>query len=116
MSFCIDKEKLIEKYKTICTKIENSKNINLNFLPVYKNYDQYIKTKIWTFGDIFYTNFHGLNVSEDNIKCESFTVISIDSLLVYDKKYYLQVYLDDCADKNVNKQMADCLDKNRFED
>ena len=46
MSFCIDKKKLLEKYKTICTKIENSKNINLNFLPVYKNYDQYIKTKI----------------------------------------------------------------------
>ena len=53
----------------------------------------YIKTKIKTFGDKVYTNFLGLKVLEDNIECESFNVISIDSLLVYHKKY-LQVYLD----------------------
>ena len=44
---------------------------------------------------------------EDDIKCEFFTVISIDSLLVYKSKYYLQVYLDICAYKIVNKQMTD---------
>ena len=38
---------------------------------------------------------------EDDIECESFTAISIDSLLVYDKKYYLQVYLDNCAWKQI---------------
>ena len=53
---------------------------------------------------------------EDDIECESFTVISIDSLLVYDKKYYIQVYLDNCAYKAVNKQMTDYLDENLFED
>ena len=30
-------------------------------------------------------------------------------------KYYLQVYLHNCADKVVNKQMIDYLDENRFE-
>ena len=59
--------------------------------------------------------FLGLNVPEDDIECESFTVISIDSLLVYDKKYYLQIYLDNCAYKIVNKQI-DYLDENLFED
>ena len=53
---------------------------------------------------------------EDNIEFESFTVISIDSLLVYKKKYYLQVYLDNCAYKTVKKQMTDYLAKNLFED
>ena len=57
-----------------------------------------------------------MNVSEDDIECESFTVISIDSLLVYNKKYYLQVYLDNCAYKTVHRQMTDYLDKNLFED
>ena len=57
-----------------------------------------------------------LNVPEDDIECESFIVISIDSLLVCDNKYYLQVYLDNCAYKNVNKQMTDYLDKDLFED
>ena len=49
---------------------------------------------------------------EDDIECESFTVISIDSLLVYENKYYLQVYLDNCVYKIVHKQMTDYLDEN----
>ena len=52
---------------------------------------------------------------KDDIKFEYFAVISIDSLLVYENKYYLQVYLDDCAYKIVNKLMTDYLDKNAFE-
>ena len=53
---------------------------------------------------------------EDDIECELFTVISIDPLLVYEKKYYLQVYLDNCAYEIANKQMTDYLDNNLFED
>ena len=53
---------------------------------------------------------------EDNIECEFFTVISIDLLLVYDSKYYLEEYLENCVYKTVNKQMADYLDENIFED
>ena len=53
---------------------------------------------------------------EDDIECESFIVILIDSLLVYKKQYYLQVYLDNCAYEIVNKQMTDDLDGNLFED
>ena len=113
ISFRIDDEKLLEKYKTIWIKIEDLKNIKLNDLPVYD--DRYIKTKIRAFGDIVYTNFRLLIVLEDEIECESFTVISIDSLLVYNKKYYLQVYLDNCAYKIVNKQMTGYLDENLFE-
>ena len=67
-------------------------------------------------GDKAYTNFRCLNVPEDDLEYESSTVISIDSLLVYDKKYYLQVYLDNCAYKTVNKQMTDYLDESLFED
>ena len=82
-SFCIDDEKLLEKYKTIKTKTEDLKNIKLNALFVYD--DKYIKTN---------NNFRGLNFPEDNMECESFTVICITSLLVYENKFYLQIYLD----------------------
>ena len=75
-----------------------------------------IKTKIRTYGDKVYTNFRGLNVPEDDIECESSTVVSIDSLLVCENKYYLQVYLDNFTDKIINKQMIDHLDENIFED
>ena len=43
------------------------------------------------------------------------TIISSDSLLAYRNKYYLQVYLDNCAQKIANKQITDFLDDNLFE-
>ena len=52
----------------------------------------------------------------DDIECKSFTVISIDLILVYETKYYLQAYLDNCDYKIANKQKTDYLDANFFED
>ena len=37
MSFRIDYGKLLERYKAICTKIEDLKNLESNALPVYGN-------------------------------------------------------------------------------
>ena len=82
MSFRIDGGKLLQKYKSIWTKIEDLKNIDLNDLPVYD--DRYIKTQIKTYFDKVYTNFCALNVLEDDIECEFVTVISTDYLLVYE--------------------------------
>ena len=76
----------------------------------------YIKAKIRTYGHKVYTKFRGLNVPEDDIECQFFSVISIDSLLLFDKKYYLQVHLHNCAYKTVNKQMTEYLEENIFED
>ena len=93
LSFRIDYEKVFEKYKAIWTNIKDLKNIKLNALPVYG--DRYITTKIRTYGDKVYTNFRGLDVPKD------------DSLRVHKNKYYLQVYLDNCAYRIGNKQMTD---------
>ena len=46
---------------------------------------------------------------------ESFTIISVNSLLVYECKYYLQVYLDHCAFIVVDKQMIEYLDDHLFD-
>ena len=86
MPFCVDDEKLL---KAIWTKIEDLRNIELNALP--GSDDRYIKIKIRTDRKNVYTNFRGVNVLEDDIEWESFIVISIDFLLVYENKYYLQV-------------------------
>ena len=89
------------------------KNNELNALPIYDN--RYIKTKIRTYGDRLYANFHDINVPEDDIECKSFPVISIGSSLVYQNKYYLQVYLENCAYRVIDNQMIDYLDENIFE-
>ena len=111
MSFCTNDEQLLEKCKAIWSKIEGLKNIKLNAACD----DRYIKTQIGTYGNKVYTNFRGLHVPEDDIDCESFTVISIVYLLIYENKSYLQVYLDNCAYKIANIQLADYLDDNLFE-
>ena len=118
MSFHVDDGKLLEKYKTIWTNIEDLQNIELNVvLPVYD--DRNIKNKIRAiraYDDKIQINFCGLNVPEDDIECEYFTFIFIDSFFVYKNKYYLQVYLYNCAYKLTNKQMTDYLDYNIFKD
>ena len=45
---------------------------------------------------------------QNDIECESFTVIFIDSLLVFENKYDL----NNCAYKIANKQITDYLDGN----
>ena len=65
MSFRIDDEKVLEKYKAIWNRIEDLKNNELNAslcLIVYD--DRYIKTKIRTYNDKVYTNFRGLVVQK----------------------------------------------------
>ena len=57
------------------------------------------------FSDRHYTNFHDLNVPKDRVQYEPFTIIYIDLLLVYESKYYLQIYLDNCANKIIDRQM-----------
>ena len=89
MSFCIDNDKLLEKYKIIWTKI--LQNIELNTLLVY--HDRYIKNKIRSYGGKVNTNFCVLNVPEDGVGCESFTIISIDSLFVCLKSIYTAVLI-----------------------
>ena len=74
-----------------------------------------MKTKIRIYGDKVYTNFCSLNVPKYDIEYQPFTVISINSILVYQNKYYLQLYLNNCTNKIVDKGMIDCLGKNPFE-
>ena len=73
--FSIDDEKLLQKWKSAWNKIEGSKNIKLNVILFYD--DKYEKTKRRTYGDKVYTNFRDLNVPENDIECESLTVLLI---------------------------------------
>ena len=52
---------------------------------------------------------------EDGVECESFAIAYIDSLLGYENKYFLQIYLDNCVYKIIDTQMTDYLDDYLFE-
>ena len=113
MCFCMVDDKLLEKYKTIWSKIEDLQNIELNALPICD--DIYIKSKMRTYDDKVYTNFHYLNLPEFGVECESVTVVSIGFLLFCENKYYLQVYLDGCASQTMNEQIVNHLDNHLFD-
>ena len=73
MSLSIDDDNLLQKYQTISTTIKDLRNIEYDALPIYD--DRYLKTKITAYDEKVYTNFCGLNVSEEGVECESFTLI-----------------------------------------
>ena len=114
ISFCIDDEKLLEKYNAIWIETEDLNYIKLNTLSVYD--DRYIKSIIRIYGHKVYTNMRGFNMPEDNTERKYFTVTSINFLLVHENKHYLKVCLGNCAYKIVNKQMTDYHPENVFED
>ena len=77
--------------------------------------DQYIKTKMKMYSGKVYNTFRGLNMPENGVEYKLFAIIPIDYSITYEKKYDLQVYLDNCACKIVNAEMLDYLDDNLFE-
>ena len=99
MPFRLNDAKLLENYKTIWTKIEGLKNIELNALTVYD--DRHIKTKIRTHGDKVYTNFGGLNVPEDDIESHLQLQYALDVDLV------IQAHVHTCV-LTYNKVIFSC--------
>ena len=53
---------------------------------------------------------------EDDTECESFTLISIEFLLVYEKQILPGGYLDNFPYKIANKQLTDYLGNNLLKD
>ena len=92
MPFRIDDDKPLKKYKTICNNIEDLKNIELNVLPIYDV--KYIKTKIGGYGD---TNFHCLNMPEDDAECESLSHLFVLILYYFTKQtLYASIFRQLC--------------------
>ena len=60
--------------------------------------DQYIKTKVKTFKTVK-ALFSDDIIPEEKVEWECISCISVDSALKIDKKYYPQVYLEQCKYK-----------------
>ena len=58
------------------------------------------ESKIEAYEDKVYTSFWGLNVPGDQVECEPFIIISIDSSLVCKRTNILLSTLDNCAYEN----------------
>ena len=93
MSFKVNDNKLLKKYKKIWEKAGNLLNIELIVNAfMYK----YIKTKIKTYGEKVNTNFQGQKVPKENASYKCISLIMLDSVIRVNKKYYPQTLLDEC--------------------
>ena len=97
MSFLIKDDEVWEKYKQIWGVIKNKLKIKFHSLPVYDK--KYLKTKVREYDGVIKTNFLDNGIPKENMHYTCIACITIDSVMKMDKKYFLQVYLEECKYK-----------------
>ena len=97
MSFLIKDEEVIEKYEQIWYVVKNKLKIKFYSEPVYEY--KYLKTKVKEYDGMIKTNFLGNGISKENMHYTCIACITIDSVMKMDKKYFPQVYLEECKYK-----------------
>ena len=71
--------------------------------------DQYIKTKVKTFSEVVKTMFDGDKIPEEKVEYTYSACISIDPVLKIDKKWYPQVYLEQCKYKVKKREIQSLI-------
>ena len=97
MSFLIKDDEVGEKYEQIWDVIKNKLKIKFHSEPVYEY--KYLKTKVREYDGVIKTNFLGNGIPKENMHYTCIACITIDSVMKMDKKYFLQVYLEECKHK-----------------
>ena len=92
ISFMINDEKLLTKYNKIWDKVRNLFKKGFDSEPLYNN--KYIKTKIKLYSGRINTNFQVNKIPEKGARSVCLSVILLDSLLLMNKSYYSQAFLE----------------------
>ena len=103
MSFLIKDDEVWDKYDKIWDVIKNKLNIKFHSEPVYEY--KYLKAKVREFDGVIKTNFLGNDVPKENMHYTCIACITIDSVMKMDKKYFPQVYFEECKYKIKKIQM-----------
>ena len=77
--------------------------IDLKSKLVYGDDDKYIKTKIKIYANNMNTNFHNKTMPKEKASCKCLSIIMLDSVIRANKKYYPQIFLEEC--KYVQEQI-----------
>ena len=94
MSFFIKDEEVGEKYQQIWDVIKNKLKIKFHSEPVYEY--KYLKSKVREYDGVIKTNFLGNGIPKENMHYTCIACITIESVMKMDKKYFPQVYLEEC--------------------
>ena len=64
--------------------------------PICGDDGKYIKTKMRKYAKNIITNFHNKKISKEKTPCKCLSIMIIDSVIKANKKYYLQMLLEEC--------------------
>ena len=67
---------------------------------------RYLKAKVREFNGVIKTNFLGNDMPKENMHYTCIACITIDSVMNFDKKNHLQVYLEECKYRAKKTQMS----------
>ena len=109
MSFKVTDEKKLNKYNKIWEKVEDLLNVKFESKPVYGEDDNYIKTKIKSYKDKINTNFEGKKGPKENSSHKCLLIITLESIIKANKKYYPQILLDECRYEVKNKKVGNLI-------
>ena len=108
MSFKIEDEVVYAKHNSIWNKIKELLiGIKFHSEPIYD--DSYIKTKVKTFSEVMKTPFSGDEIPKERVEYSCIACITVDSVLRVDKKYYPQIYLEQCKYKLKKREPKDFI-------
>ena len=112
MSFFTNNNKLLERYTAIWEKISDLVNKKIGSDPIYNN--KYINTKIRSYNNDIKTNFDTIDnknnkLPEKNKPYKCVSLISLDSIIKINKKYYPQTLLQECVYKLINKKVENII-------
>ena len=97
MSFLIKDDEVWDKYDKIWDVTKNNLNIKFHSEPVYEY--KYLKAKVREYNGEIKTNFLNNGMPKENIHYSCIACIAVDSVINFNKKNDLQVYLEECKYK-----------------
>ena len=112
MYFFTDNNEFLERYTKIWEKISDLIDKKFDSDPVYNN--KYINTKIRSYNNDIITNFHDNDnknnkLPEKNKAYRCMSLISLDSIIKINKKYYPQTLLQECVYKLINRKVENII-------
>ena len=116
--FHTNNNEFLERYTAIWENISDLVNKKFDSKPVYGN--KYKNTKIRSYNNDVITNFHDADnkdnkLPEKNKAYKCISLISLDSIIKINGKYYPQTLLRECVYKLTNRKVKNIITNNNFD-
>ena len=102
--FLIKDDEVLKKYEEIWSAIKIKLDIKFHSEPIYEQ--KYLRVKGREYDGVIKTNFLGNGVLKENMHYTCIACITIDSVMKTNKRYYPQVYLEECKCKIKKLQLS----------